>query len=331
MRRIDLYLILALTVLHVILVLFDITGLLRMMSGLIFMIFSPGYCLIATRDAYRPDQANWSPVEHVILAMPASLALHSTLGLAFDRISLTIAPQYHVLWMGLLICALCAWIMTRRPANEARFSGSYYLPLFGGIVISALIVGLVARPILSADQTELISLYVLDADGQSITYPQSTKVGKSIELTIGGIYQAAEAQEFRLVGQKLAYGDHILPAIPADRALDDVLVAEVGESGSDLALPVTFSELQAFDNILPNDLLAKENLAKFDELLTILEQELASPISPEQILSLQPGETWSETVEVTFDQPGQYLLLWKLYIPNYDKHYRMIQLWIEVE
>ena len=193
-RRFDLGIGIGCTLLQVLLVLLRISGPIRVASGFLLVSLWPGNCLLAA--FYRPYRQDLSALEHIVLAVPTSLALSTILGLALDKLSLSIIPEAHVVWMGLVICGLAFLAMVRTQADDQN--KWHFLTLLGGVFVVALSLGLLVDYATPQSDEGFLSLYMLDADGQTAHYPPVAAAGSPIQLIIGGSYEGESTQTFHL-------------------------------------------------------------------------------------------------------------------------------------
>lgn len=194
MRKLDLLIVMLFVLLQVGLVIFDITGLIRAVSGIFFVSLWPGYTFLAA--FYRPDRPDFNPLEHMALSVPISLGLNVIMGLTLNELSLAIVPEVHVLWMGTVVCLLAILAIFRNsydPGSRWR-----YIYLIVGIYAITLLAGNLALHTGPPGDENSISLYVL-SDNRTINYPSSIKSGTPITLNVGGVYNGSAEQRFRLV------------------------------------------------------------------------------------------------------------------------------------
>lgn len=201
MYVIELLVVIGLVLLQCVLVLSDTTGVVRLSSGFLFVTLLPGYSFLAAFS--RPHLEKWSVLEHVVLAVPISLALNSILGLLLNMLSLSIEAHLHVLWMSLFIC-LMTWWSLKEPVRNDQQRG--YLTVMGGMVVATLLLAVVAQGG-AKEAAPFVSLYVLDANGQAADYPNQLAKGEALEVTVGARYEGESAQAFQLLsptGEKMA-------------------------------------------------------------------------------------------------------------------------------
>ncbi len=201
MRKLDLLIVILCVLLQVLFVIFNITGPIRVVSGIFFVSIWPGYTFLAA--FYRPDRQDFKPLEHIALSFPISLCLNVIMGLTLNKLSIAIVPEAHVLWMGIIIC-MFAIIAIFRNLGEHK-SRLRCLYLIVGVYAITLLAGNLTLHTGPPGDENSISLYVLN-DNQTINYPSSIKSGTPITLNVGGVYNGSTKQPFRLVSST---GDEI--------------------------------------------------------------------------------------------------------------------------
>jgi uncharacterized membrane protein len=200
MRKLDLFAIIGFSLLQVSLVYLDLAGPVRVASGFLFVALWPGYSFLAA--VYPPFRQEWGILRCLGLAVPVSLALSASLGLALDKLGLSVQPGANVLWAGLLICGLAVVALVRRQPDAAgapHDSTQRRLGVIAGLLAASLVLGLLARGIERPTQTPFLSLYVLGADGQLADNPMAVEAGVPVEVMIGGRYEGQSPQDMRLV------------------------------------------------------------------------------------------------------------------------------------
>ncbi len=195
MKNLDLLVVVGLVFLQCVLLLTGITGIIRFISGFMFVSFLPGYVSLAA--FYRPHLEEWDVLEHSLLSVPVSLAINAILGLVLNTLSLSTQPESHLLWGSLFICSM-AWL-ARGSHSGKQDDNKRYLFVTGGLVGAVLLVAVFASVTLSKGTQEVVSLYLLNADGQAERYPNAITLGEPLRVIVGGHYEGATEQEFELV------------------------------------------------------------------------------------------------------------------------------------
>jgi uncharacterized membrane protein len=172
----------------------------RIVLGVPFVLFFPGYALIT---ALVPRKTGMSGIERVALTFGLSIALVILIGLALNYTSFGIRLMPMVISMSaaLLVLSTTAWVRERRIPDAERYSISFQLsfnsvwsgrPLDKALsVFLALAVlaslGAVAYTIAKPKSgEEFTEFYVLGSGGKAADYPSEVRVGEKAAVT-GGI------------------------------------------------------------------------------------------------------------------------------------------------
>lgn len=198
---IDLVIIVILSVTLVPLVEFT-EGAARIAFGLVFILFSPGYSLIA---ALFPKKTSIGGIERIALSFGLSIAVVPLVGLALNYTAWGIreTPILFSILAFILLMSLIAWYRRRQLEPEERFQvkpttrfkslgqswagqGKLDRVLTVALVIAILgAVGtlgyVVANPKVGEKFTEF---YILGADGKADNYPEEITLGESAEVTV---------------------------------------------------------------------------------------------------------------------------------------------------
>lgn len=173
---------------------------LRLMPGFFFVLFIPGYCLIA---ALFPCIDDLDGIERAGLSLGLSVAVMSLLVLPLDAL-----PGGISLWPTLLgeclltitFIILAAWRRLRLPACEAYLRPLSFHPFVRmrsisslewtiyGVLLIALLFGGVA--VVSAFHTPseaefMTEFYILDQQGMAVDIPYEIPAGQTLTVTTG--------------------------------------------------------------------------------------------------------------------------------------------------
>ncbi len=134
MQKFELFVILGLTATQIVLVICDITGPFRVVSGFIFLTILPGYVLLSF--AYRNKLDNLGLLAHLVLSIPISLALISTLGLMANCFSIGLEIIPNVTWLSAFILFFTSISYFRR-SNEKGYSLklNHFFLIIGSLMI----------------------------------------------------------------------------------------------------------------------------------------------------------------------------------------------------
>jgi len=212
---IDLVLIVVLSAILVPLVEFT-SGAGRIILGLIFILFSPGYSLIA---ALFPSKDSLGAVERLALSIGLSIATVPLIGLAlnYTPLGIRLYPVLLCVLAFILIMVVIAWYRRSRLLPEERFqlnlrqktetlrrswSSQGRLDRILNIALAVAITGtlvtlayVVANPKVGEKFTEF---YILGAEGKADDYPQNVILGESAWVTVGLINREQEPSVYNV-------------------------------------------------------------------------------------------------------------------------------------
>jgi len=187
------------------------SNILRIILGLPFVLFFPGYTLMA---ALFPRRESVSGIERVALSFGLSLAVVPLIGLILNFTPWGIRLE-SVLWFiasFIFITAAIAWFRRRKLPKEERFSVEFDLTLVSrgtgirdkvlSIVLVFTVLGAlgmmgyaIATPKMGQRFTEF---YILGSEGKAADYPKELKVGQEGRVTIGVVNHEYETVSYRL-------------------------------------------------------------------------------------------------------------------------------------
>jgi len=183
---------------------------LRIILGLPFVLFFPGYTLIT---ALFPRRNTLDSIERVALSFGLSIAVVPLIGLILNYTpwGITLYSILICLTIFIVVTSLIAWYRRHRLAEVERFTVSFNLslPLWRGqgfvdkvlsIILIAAILGaigtlsyVIATPKVAEKFTEF---YVLGLAGKAIDYPREMKVGEEGRVLGGIINQEHETLNY---------------------------------------------------------------------------------------------------------------------------------------
>lgn len=192
------------------------SGLARIVLGLLFVLFFPGYTLMA---ALFPRKTNPDGMTRLALSLGTSLTLVVLilLLLNFTPWGIRLYPMLISLLLFTAIMAGIAWFRRRRLHPEERFAPALGINLsklsrywanqsqkdkiLSGLLVVAVVgvIGtagyVVARPMASEEFTEF---YILDLDRKAENYPHELVQGKEGKVIVGIINQELEAMTYKV-------------------------------------------------------------------------------------------------------------------------------------
>jgi uncharacterized membrane protein len=208
----DLWLIGILTILLVVVIAFFPTTTARIILGLPFLLFFPGYTLIA---ALFPKKGSLGGVERVALSFGLSMAVVPLIGLVlnFTPWGIRLAPILISLAVFIIATSGVAWYRREKLAPEERFRVLFNvrLPSWQGqsmpdkmlsVVLAVAIAGaigtlgyVVATPKVGEKFTEF---YILGPEGKAEHYPEELKVGEEGRVIVGIVNHEREGVSYKI-------------------------------------------------------------------------------------------------------------------------------------
>jgi uncharacterized membrane protein len=173
---------------------------LRIVLGIPFVFFLPGYSLIA---ALYPRKSGISGKERIIWSIGLSVSIVLLTGLCLNLIppGIRLIPVVVSTTSFIFIMSIFAWYRRRSIAEYERFSISFTLRslfkwwnittldkiLFAGLVLAVLCaVGVIGYKIIFPVPEERITeFYILNVEGNAVDYPGQLKIGEEREVIVG--------------------------------------------------------------------------------------------------------------------------------------------------
>ena len=195
----------------IIVIIFLPSNVLRIILGLPFVLFFPGYVLMA---AFFVKKEEPSIIERVVLSFGLSIAVVPLIGLILNYTPWGIKLESILYSMAsfVFIMSVIAWLRRRKLVEEERFSIKFHLPLpgWGGgawdkvlsIVLVLAVLGalgvtgyVIATPKVAERYTQF---YILGPEGKAASYPGELKVGKESRIMVCIVNHEYEAVNYRL-------------------------------------------------------------------------------------------------------------------------------------
>ena len=191
-------------------VLFPSTGL-RIALGLPFLVFFPGYTLMA---ALFPQRGGVGVLERIALSFGMSIAVVPLLGLVLNYTpwGIRLEPILYSVASFILITSIIAWLRRKRLPQAERFGIEFQFGVLGwggGIwdkVLSVILViailgalGMMGYAIATPKVGERFTeFYILGLDGQAADYPMEIKVGEPERVTVGIVNHESEVVSYHV-------------------------------------------------------------------------------------------------------------------------------------
>ena len=202
-----------LNVLVVILVLaitFIPSNVLRIILGIPFLLFFPGYTLIAALFTKREGM---SGIERIALSCVLSIAVVSLVGfiLNYTPLGIRLEPVLYSVASFILITSLVAWLRRIRLTEYERFAIQFQvtMPSWGTgwhrvLTITLVIAVIGALGVLSyilitpkVEET-FTEYYILGQEGKAINYPMNLKIGDESRVIVGIINHEGKEVSYRV-------------------------------------------------------------------------------------------------------------------------------------
>jgi uncharacterized membrane protein len=193
-------------------VVFFTTGLLRIVLGLLFALFFPGYALLS---AIFPGQGSLGGIERIALSFGLSIAVVPFIGLILNYTpwGISLYPIVISVALFIVIASAVAWYRLWALPPKKRFSVAIgiNLPRWGkmgggdrvlyaclGLAV-VVAIGTLGYVIAAPQQGERFTeFYILGAEGKAEDYPGQAVVGEPVELTVGIVNHEYQALSYRV-------------------------------------------------------------------------------------------------------------------------------------
>lgn len=188
------------------------SNILRIILGLPFVLFFPGYTLMA---ALFPRRGGISGIERVALSFGMSIAVVPLIGLILNYTpwGIRLESILYSVASFIFIMSVIAWFRRKRLPQEERFGVEFHLALPGwgmgiqdkvlSIILVLAILGalgmmgyLIATPKVGQKFTEF---YILGQENKAASYPRQLVVGQEGKVIVGIANSEHEAMSYRVV------------------------------------------------------------------------------------------------------------------------------------
>lgn len=200
-----------LVILLVVVIIFTPSVVLRIVLGLPFVLFFPGYVLMAV---LFPKREGLGGIERVALSFGISIAVVPLIGLILNYTwwGITLESTLYSIASFIFVVSIIAWVRRRRLPEEERFNIEFQLrlPGWGGgawdkvlsVVLVVAILGalgtlgyVIAKPKVGERFTEL---YILGMGGKAEDYPQELTIGEEGKVIVGIINREHERVSYHV-------------------------------------------------------------------------------------------------------------------------------------
>ena len=208
----ELPLICILVILLIIIITFFQSGVLRIILGLPFSLFFPGYTLVAV---LFPKRSALDSIERVALSFALSIAVTACIGiiLNYTMWGIRLYPILISLTTFVLVTSIIAWVRRRRLDEGEKLTISFSLSLRSwrgqnrldkilSVILIAAILGaagttgyVIATP---GEEERFTEFYVLGPEGKAEGYPEELAVGGTATVIVGIVNHEHEDVSYRL-------------------------------------------------------------------------------------------------------------------------------------
>jgi uncharacterized membrane protein len=224
---------------------------LRLLMGLFFVLFVPGYSLQA---ALFPWAGDLDGPERLALSFGLSIAIIPPIALVLDRLpwGIRLWPIVISLATFILACSAVAWVRRQRLPDEERFVLTVEVDVGGWwaaqdrtsrilyrILALALVTAAVSATaivVLPKPGERFTEFYILGPEGLAENYPREAVVGQPITVTVGITNREGAPAEYRV---EVVNGEHLVGQAGTVRL----------ESGVTNEQPVTFIPTEVGDDV----------------------------------------------------------------------------------
>lgn len=208
----ELLLISILVVLLIIIITFFESSVLRIILGLPFVLFFPGYALVS---ALFPKRSALDSIERVALSFGLSIAVVAGIGIILNYTpwGITLYSVLASLSACILVISAIAWVRRWRLVDEERITISFSLSLrpwrgqncadrILSVVLMVAIIGTVGIMGYAVStpkaQERFTEFYVLGHEGKAGEYPDEVTVGEETVVIVGIVNHEREGMSYRL-------------------------------------------------------------------------------------------------------------------------------------
>ena len=224
---------------------------LRLLLGLTFVLFVPGYTLQA---ALFPRAGDLDGPERLALSFGLSIAVVPPIALVLDRLpwGIRLWPIVVSLALFILTCSAVAWYRRRRLPDQERFVLTVEVDIKGwwaaqdrtgrvlyGVLALALLTAAISATaivVLPKPGERFTEFYILGPEGLAENYPREAVVGQPVTVTVGITNREGVPAGYRV---EVRNGDHLIGQVGTLRL----------DSGETVERPVTFVPTEVGDDV----------------------------------------------------------------------------------
>jgi len=184
---------------------------LRIILGIPFLLFFPGYTLMAALFAKKEGM---SGIERVALSFGLSIAIVPLIGLILNYTpwGIRLEPILYSVASFILVTSIIAWLRQRSLTENERYTIEFQMTMLGWgqgvqdkvltITLVIVILGLlgtigyfIAEPKVGETFTEF---YILGQGGKAVNYPTELKVGDEARMIVGIVNHERREVSYRV-------------------------------------------------------------------------------------------------------------------------------------
>ena len=192
-------------------IIFFPSNILRIILGIPFVLFCPGYTLMA---ALFTKKEGMGGIERVALSFGLSIAVVPLIGLILNYTpwGIRLEPILYSAASFILIASIIAWLRRRRLTEHERFAIQFQVTMpgwsegvWGKVLAITVVVAIlatlgtlgyvIATPKVGETFTEF---YILGQDGKAANYPKELKVGEKGEVIVGIVNHEGKEVSYRV-------------------------------------------------------------------------------------------------------------------------------------
>lgn len=201
-----------LVIILIVIIIFVPSNIVRIILGLPFVLFFPGYALIAV---LFPKRSDITGVERIALSFGTSIAAAALIGLVLNYTPWGINAYSILVSLAIFILAtsIAAWYRQRSLTEEERFATSFSFDLLAwrsqstldktlSIILIVAILGAIgtfgytaAIPKIGERFTEF---YILGLEGKATDYPKELMLGEEGRVIVGIVNREYETVSYRV-------------------------------------------------------------------------------------------------------------------------------------
>jgi len=192
-------------------IIFFPTNVLRIILGIPFLLFFPGYALMAALFIKKEGMGG---IERVALSFGLSIAVVSLIGLIFNYTpwGIRLEPILYSVASFILITSIVACLRRERLAKQERFAIQLQLTIPGwgegvwGKVLTITVVGAILAGLgtlgyaiaIPREGETFTEFYLLGQEGKAADYPTALKVGEEGKVVLGVVNHEGKEVSYRV-------------------------------------------------------------------------------------------------------------------------------------